>query len=390
MNKVVYNLVFNRKKKLNAMGKALVQVEAYLNKKKKYFSTKVFLTPEQWDSQRKLVKKHPNAEALNQMIYEYVAEIERRELSLWKQGKIITLEALKDSFTSPIQGTSFLCFFQKEISASNLKESTKKNHLSTYKLISDFKKEILFPDLTFEFIASFEQYLLAKSYHTNTIAKHLKHIKRYINVAINKGYIDISEYAFRKYKIKSVDSHHSYLSPEELNLLERLELPSYCKKLQKTLDAFLFCCYVGLRYSDFVSLNASNIVKINGDTWLIYKSVKTNTEVRSPIYLLFNGKANKILRKYDNKLSFFFLLRNNSNINKELIRLAKLAGLTKRISFHTARHTNATLLIYNGVNITTIQKLLGHKNIKTTQIYANIMDMTIVRDLEKSKLDSLG
>lgn len=62
----------------------------------------------------------------------------------------------------------------------------------------------------------------------------------------------------------------------------------------------------------------------------------------------------------------------------------------KKISFHTARHTNATLLIYNGVNITTVQKLLGHKSVKTTQVYTNIMDMTIVHDLEKMKQATLG
>ena len=56
-----------------------------------------------------------------------------------------------------------------------------------------------------------------------------------------------------------------------------------------------------------------------------------------------------------------------------------------RISFHTARHTNATLLIYNGINITTVQKLLGHKSVKTTQVYTNVMDMTIIHDLEKMK-----
>lgn len=63
--------------------------------------------------------------------------------------------------------------------------------------------------------------------------------------------------------------------------------------------------------------------------------------------------------------------------------MAGLAKIDKRVSFHTARHTNATLLLYNGANITTVQKLLGHKSVKTTQVYANIMDITVVRDLEK-------
>mgnify|MGYP000579853877 CR=1 FL=1 len=83
-------------------------------------------------------------------------------------------------------------------------------------------------------------------------------------------------------------------------------------------------------------------------------------------------------------LPIFFKLRDNSNVNKELLIIAKLSGLNKRISFHTARHTNATLLIYNGVNITTVQKLLGHKSVKTTQIYTNVMDATIISDLEKN------
>lgn len=64
--------------------------------------------------------------------------------------------------------------------------------------------------------------------------------------------------------------------------------------------------------------------------------------------------------------------------------MAGLAKIDKRVSFHTARHTNATLLLYNGANITTVQKLLGHKSVKTTQVYANIMDITVVRDLEKT------
>ena len=126
-------------------------------------------------------------------------------------------------------------------------------------------------------------------------------------------------------------------------------------------------------------------MKMHQETWLIHKSVKTNTEVRLPLYLLFEGKGIEVLNKYQDDLADFFKLRDNSNVNKELLIIAKLSGLNKRISFHTARHTNATLLIYSGVNITTVQKLLGHKSVKTTQVYTNIMDITIVRDLEKSK-----
>lgn len=161
-------------------------------------------------------------------------------------------------------------------------------------------------------------------------------------------------------------------------------------KLQKSKDAFLFCCYAGLRYSDFINLTAANIVELHQETWLIYKSVKTGIDVRLPLYLLFEGKGLRVLETYKDDLNGFFKLKDNSNVNKDLNALAKLAEIDKRISFHTARHTNATLLIYSGANITTVQKLLGHKSVKTTQVYANIMDMTIVHDLEKAAYSKLA
>lgn len=387
MNKIIYSLVYNRKKSLNKRGVALVQVEAYLNRKKKYFSTKVYLRPDQWDAKKLLVKNHPNADALNRLIYEFMAMIEKRELELWQQGKPITLEILKEMLSEQQEQedkSSFIPFFKHEVMTSNLKESTKRNHLSTLALLQDFKKNVTFSDLTFEFVSSFEYFLQSKGYHTNTIAKHMKHLKRHINVAINKEYMDIQKYAFRKYKIKTVENGHTHLAPEELEKMETLQLTGRYIKYQKTLDAFLFCCYAGMRYSDFVNMKPENIVEIHQETWLIYKSIKTGTEVRLPLYLLFNGKGIQILNKYQANLQDFFHLRDNSNVNKELIIITRLAGLSKKVSFHTARHTNATLLIYNGVNITTVQKLLGHKSVKTTQIYTNVMDMTIISDLEKN------
>ena len=384
MDKIIYNLVFNRKGALNERGVALVQVEAYLNKKRKYFSTKIYISPNQWDDRKQLIKNHPNGVALNRMLYEYIANIEKKELSLWQQGRNVTLEALKESLISTIDNVSFLAFLKREINNSSLKDSTKRNHLSTYLLLSKFKRNVSFSDLTFDFVTSFDQYLRIEGYHINTIAKHMKHVKRYINVAINKEYMGLNQYPFRKYRIKTTDNKHTHLSPEELEMLENLELIGRDAKLRLTLDAFLFCCYAGLRYSDFVNLAPENIAQINNETWLIYRSMKTKIEVRLPLYLLFEGKALRVLKQYTNKLTSFFCIRDNSNVNKELIRISQLAGINKRISFHVARHTNATLLIYSGVNITTVQKLLGHKSIKTTQVYTNVMDITIIRDLENS------
>lgn len=175
MSKIIYNLVYNRKRSLNKKGMALVQVEAYLDRKKKYFSTKVYLKPEQWDNKKLIVKNHPNADALNRLIYEFMAMIEKKELELWQQGRRISLELLKDVLSTSENKTSFIPFFRQEIANSTLKESTKRNHLSTLSLLQQFKKDVTFSDLTFEFISSFEYFLQSRGYHTNTIAKHMKH-----------------------------------------------------------------------------------------------------------------------------------------------------------------------------------------------------------------------
>ena len=314
MEKISYNLVFNRKKKLNKKGMALVQVEAYLNRRKMYFSTKIYLKVDQWDAKRRMVKSHPNADVINRMLYEYIAAIEQAELGLWQQGKSISLDLLKEAIDKPISnGRSFLSFYKEEVANSSLKESTKQNHLSTLELLREFKKDISFTDLTFEFVSSFDNYLQSKGYHLNTIAKHMKHLKRYVNVAINKEYMDVQKYAFRKYKIKSIEGNHTHLSPEELRKFEDLQLTGRYAKLQKTKDAFLFCCYAGLRYSDFINLTPANIVEFHQETWLIYKSVKTGIEVRLPLYLLFEGKGIGILQRYKEELNSFFKLKDNSN-----------------------------------------------------------------------------
>ena len=128
MRKIYYQPIYNRKKKLNAQGKALLQVEAYLEKRKIYFSTHIYLSPEQWDNKRKLICKHPHAEELNYQVKEFLIQLESKELSLWKEGKVITLERLKEEFGFK-KDKSFLDFILKDITDSPYKQSTKQNLL---------------------------------------------------------------------------------------------------------------------------------------------------------------------------------------------------------------------------------------------------------------------
>ena len=382
MRKIYYQPIYNRKKKLNAQGKALLQVEAYLEKRKIYFSTHIYLSPEQWDNKRKLICKHPHAEALNYQVKEFLIQLESKELSLWKEGKVITLERLKEEFGIK-KDKSFLDFVLKDITDSPYKQSTKQNLLSTYALLTKFKDNINFKELTTEFVFDFERFLFGSNLQTNTVAKHMKHFKTFVNLAIDKGYLTLNDYPFRRYRIKTLKPKHKFLLPDELEKLESLELTGKSIAYRHSLEAFLFCCYTGLRYSDFTQLSEKNIVFIEKRPWIIFTTIKTGAEVRLPLALLFGGKGWKLLRKHQKHLNEFFNLKANSTVNKDLIRIGKLAGIQKHFSFHSARHTNATLLIYKGVNITTVQKLLGHRNVSTTQIYSEVMGSTIVNDLKK-------
>lgn len=385
MNKIVYKLMFNRKKALNCRGMALVQVEAYQDRQRKYFSTHVYLCPHQWDKRRQQVKNHPNAEALNYRLRQLVADLEFKELQLWRRGHAVTLALLKEHWEGKSDPRSFTDFFAREVQNADVKESTRRNLSSTLQLLRDFRRRITFAELNFDLVADFELFLRRRGYHANTVAKHIRHLRRQVNMAVRKGCLEARLHPFRDYRIKTVPGRHTHLTPEELERLECFGSAGSNARQQHVLDAFLFCCYAGLRYSDFTSLTPGSLVSIGKEHWLVYRSVKTGTDVRLPLSLLFDGKGLAILQKYRTRLNDFFHLPDNSNVNKCLRQLARLAGIDKPLSFHVARHTNATLLIYKGVNITTVQRLLGHKSVRTTQVYANVMDLTIVHDLKNHR-----
>ncbi len=382
MKKITYRPIFNRKKKLNILGTALLQIEAYMEGRKTYFSTHIYLKPEQWDPKKRIIKNHPHADTLNQMLREFFIKLEEKELELWKNGYDISLQRLKEEFKGGC-GSSFLNFVENLIEGSLQKKSTQKNHASTLRWLERFKPGTNFKDVTPGYIHDFEQYLYKHGFQTNTVAKHMKHLKSFVNAAIDRNYMDANNYAFKRYRIKTKEAKNSFLQPEDLKKLEEVELKDKQKKLIHTLDAFLFCCYTGLRYSDFRILSEKNLVRRDGTSWLVYTSVKTGVDVKLPIGLLFDGKAWRIWQKYRNDLTGFFNIKHNSSVNKDLIKLKKIAKISIHFSFHTARHTNATLLLYKGVNITTVQKLLGHRNLSTTQIYGKVMERTLVKDLKK-------
>lgn len=383
MQKIRYRLVYNRKNVLNKQGTALIQVEAKLNQRNIYLTTNVYIRPEHWNKDTAEVINHPQDIELNALLFEYIIYLQGIELSFWKRGIQPTLALLRDAVQkkSPVNIT-FTEFARKSIASAEKSESTKENLMSTVRLLDRFRPGLTFEDLSYAFLKDLETWLREQGKNQNTIGKHLRQLRTLTNEAINDGYMSADAYPFRKFKIKIQKAQKPFLTPDELGKLEKLHIDDL--RQQHILDAFLFCCYTGLRFSDFRKLTASNVVPINRKKWLCLKMQKTNLEIKLPLELLFEGKALSIINKYET-IEQMAAIPINADTNKIISEIAKKSKIEKHFTFHTARHTCATLLIHEGVAITTVQKLLGHTSVKTTEIYSEVLSSTIVKDLKATK-----
>lgn len=285
-------------------------------------------------------------------------------------GPQITIRGKSDSLVE---------FMNKEIAIATVKESTKSLHRDTLSLLTDFSADIKLHEVTSEYLQKLEIYMREEcQLSINTIARHMKTLKRYINVARKKGII--TAYPFLNYTIKNEQSHRDALTEKELEKLENYR--DQLKEPNETLNAFLFSCYTGLRYSDICAFTKQNIRTINRKKWIVLRMIKTNKEVRIPLSTIFEGKALKLTKSIARSRGLLFHMENNQQTNRILKRIAKQVGI-KKITFHTARHTCGTLLLYRGVSITTVQAILGHQSVKTTQIYSAVTDLTMERELKK-------
>ena len=378
MERIRYRLVHDRRKQLNEHGQALIQVEASLNKRKVYFTTRIYVRPNEWDKRKSIIINHPLAIELNAWIYEFTLQLETFELSLWKRGITPTLlllkEAVKSKRTSEL---TFESFANTAIENSKRKSGTKCNLHGTLAMLGEFRPGYTWEDLTYTFLREFESWLLNRGAAVNTVAKHLQNVRTLINEAISAGYMSADADPFRNYTIKHEKVEHRYLNPEELKKMEGVKATG---KLAHIRDAFLFCCYTGLRFSDFRNLRNEHFLKQKGLTWLVIKTQKTGYAVKIPLYLVFDGRALEILGRYSS-VEKFTRIGCNADTNRRLAELQRMAKIKTRTTFHTARHTCATLLCHQGVPITTVQRILGHTKLTTTQLYSEVMADTIVRDL---------
>lgn len=243
-----------------------------------------------------------------------------------------------------------------------------KKHLYNYT-----KKKMGFDELNETWMNGFKAYLCTKV-SQNSAHSYFNVLKGIIHTAFRQKLIDYDP-AFNVKSPKIVTPNREYLTEDELISLTKVECRYPVMK-----KAFLFSALTGLRWSDVNNLKWGYVIEEGDDYHLKYTQRKTKEAERLPI----NSEARKLMGERKQPEDRVFVgLKYSDYMNVALLQWVLKAGITKHITFHCARHTHATLLLNKGVDIYTVSKMLGHSDIKTTQIYAKLVNETKVKAVEK-------
>ena len=374
--KFIYQVVLDENEQPD--GTRQVMIKAVQKENSALFGTNIFVKPENFSDG--VVVDHPLADKYNVFIYKTKNDIESTELDvLSKRGKVTPMMLsyiINDKISATVPIEDFTTAVMKK---SDRQPGTVLSYVGLVKHIKAYSGEkTCIEDINYDWIMGFQKYLQEKKLSRNTIIGKLKLVRALINEAIKRRLISRDDDPFVAFHIPCMSCKRGFLEYEELDMLTSLKLKK--KREIRIRDAFLFCCYTGLRYSDMLTLSEAKFK----DGW-IYKTMhKTKFDVSIPYTLIFDGKAVDLINKYGGDIKTLSKIGNNSTLNRTLKDIAKRAGIPKKVTFHLARHTCATLLLREGVPITTVMFILGHQKIETTMIYAETTEKTVLSDLQKA------
>lgn len=377
-------------------GNCPIYVRVTYKKRRMELSTGFFVDKESWDSVKQQVEgKSNDVKSINNRL----SKIYSNTLDACYRLEAINEDYSVDDLKSELTGvcdihTLFELFdyYIKTISdqlgtgfsAGTLKHyKTSKNRLKEFVKKKYKKEDINILDVNYSFIADFDTYL-KKQYgnNLNTVWGYHKHLKKILNIAISLDYVLKNPYL--KFKVKKQETKRECLTLNELKTIRTKEID--IKRLSIVRDIFLFACYTGLSYVDMAKLNRDHIQQgVDGGDWIVMDRTKTTTECRIPLL----DVPKEILERYkdypvcENK-GLLLPILTNQRMNSYLKELADICHIKKNLTMHVARHSFATsVTLNNGIPIETVSKMLGHTSIKTTQIYAKIVDEKISKDMKK-------
>lgn len=363
-------------------GMCPVYVICYISRERVRFKTGVEVRYNEFDHQSGAVKGHiKGAKDKNLLINNIKRMITEIDIRYRLQNKELTAELLRNEYDKPNYNTSFLSFYEVELEKrkAGLSPSMYEKYDVTLKKLSRFRPEITFNEINADLLNDFSGYCKKLGNCQNTINSNLKNIKFFVRLAYRRKMI--FEDVFTEYKISNIKPHRNYLSEKELyKLLDYFKRNILNEKHRSILQPFLFSCFTGLRFSDVENLRFDNI---NEDT-IIIKPVKTS-HIDKVVKIPLCGPAKQLI-DWSKKTRKVFSIYTSQYINRELKDICDLVGIRKRITFHCARHTFATMYLSKTKDLAGLQKLLGHSNLSETMIYAHVIDDDIRENIKSLDL----
>ena len=240
-----------------------------------------------------------------------------------------------------------------------------KNTTRTH-LLNFSHENLTFREINHRWVEKFERYLQQGGLQKSSISTYMGNLNTVLNFAVKAGIILKNPMA-HVVKFHRAESVRSFLTLEELQQLAATPIKLRHDQIRR---AFLFSCLTGLRVSDIKALTWGDVSKIGNITRITFKQKKT----QSLQYLDINEQAVELMGEVGKASEHIFYISSLNYANMLLRKWVASAGIDKYISFHSGRHTFAVMMLDLGADIYTVQKLLGHRNINTTQIYAKILD----------------
>lgn len=392
--KIVINFLL-RKNRESADNKFPVYVRFTLKNNRVELSTGIFISKDHWDESKQRIKgKIPGGSVSNERLDKMKTEIQDIYNQLRSSGEEFDATTIKNRLLNAEESKGVLFVFDYYLNSILAKLNkgysmeTYKHYKSSRKRLAEFistqlkKTDIPIQSINYKFLDSFDIYI-KKDFNNqqNTAWNYHKHLRRVLNLAISLDYIDKNPYS--KFKVGLDETHREILSMEELQRLEDKNIQ--IERLSVVRDIFIFACYTGLSFSDIAKLSRIHLQRgADGKEWIIIDRSKTNNRCRIPIL----PKAREILKRYEDypKISnkdILLPILTNQKMNSYLKELGDICAINKNITMHIARHTFATsVTLSNGVPIETVSKILGHTSLKTTQIYAKVLDRKISDDMD--------
>jgi site-specific recombinase XerD len=390
-------LFYIKNDKIDRNGQVPIYSRITIDGKRAEVSINRKLLPSRWDRKANCVKgSKEDARSINAQIDSVTTKIYDVRRDLLDRDEFITAIAIKNRLIGiDKRRKTILEVFKyhnkhmKELEGKTYAPATVKRYNTTLNHIKEFieheysTNDLYLNQMDYSFITNLEKYFkVVKNCNHNSTIKYIKNFKKVINLAIANDWLDKDP--FLKYKVTLKESKREFLSQEELTELETKEIT--IQRLDIVRDVFVFSCYTGLAYVDVAKLTSDHITTgIDGDKWLYTFREKTNGKSNIPLL----PKALEIIEKYRNRpevavKSKLLPISSNQKTNAYLKEIATICGIKKNLTFHLARHTFATTVtLTNGVPIETVSSMLGHKSIKTTQIYAKVIEKKVSEDMSK-------